>query len=142
MNAEVCLGSVSNVQEAVKWLSYTYMFVRMKYNPLAYGLTYRTFETDPVLEQHREDLIRIAARLLDKTRMLRFDEASGALNPTDLGRTASHYYIKCNTIDLFNSKMKETMNDKVEKNSKLTTLLSFTNRNFRKGYLVYDVRMQ
>lgn len=68
------------------------MFVRMKYNPLAYGITYRTLEDDPVLEQHREGLVRIAARLLDKNRMLRFDEATGSLNPTDLGRTASHFY--------------------------------------------------
>lgn len=113
LNAEVCLGSVSNLPEAVKWLSYTYMFVRMKCNPLSYGLTYRNLEDDPMLEQHREDLVRIASRLLDKTRMMRFDEASGVLNPTDLGRTASHFYIKYDTIEMFNSKLKETMNDKV-----------------------------
>lgn len=113
LNAEVCLGSVSNVPEAVRWLSYTYMFVRMKCNPLAYGLTYRNLEDDPALEQHREDLVRIAARLLDKTRMMRFDEASGILNPTDLGRTASHFYIKYGTIEMFNGKLKDAMSDKV-----------------------------
>lgn len=29
------------MEEAVKWLSYTYMFVRMKRNPLVYGITYK-----------------------------------------------------------------------------------------------------
>lgn len=112
LNAEVCLGSVSNIQEAVKWLSYTYLYVRMKFNPLAYGLTFKNLEQDPTLELHREELIRTASRLLDKTRMVRFDEASGSLNPTDLGRTASHFYVKHDTIEMFNAKMKETMNDK------------------------------
>lgn len=112
LNAEVCLGSVTSVREAVKWLSYTYLYVRMKFNPLAYGITYKMLENDPSLELHREDLIRSAARLLDKAHMLRFDEITGSLNPTDLGRTASHFYIKYDTIETFNLKLKETMNDK------------------------------
>ena len=44
--------------------------------------------------------------------MLRFDEATGHLNPTDLGRTASHYYITYDTIEITNTKLKETMSDK------------------------------
>ena len=31
---------MTNVEEAVQWLSYTYLFVRMRLNPLAYGLDY------------------------------------------------------------------------------------------------------
>ena len=112
LNAEVCLGSVTNVQEAIKWLTYTYLHVRMKSNPLAYGVTYRTLEKDPGLDLHREDLIKIAARQLDKAHMLRFDEITGHLNATDLGRTASHYYIKYDTIEITNFRLKEIMNDK------------------------------
>jgi activating signal cointegrator complex subunit 3 len=112
LNAEVCLGSVTNVQEGAKWLSYTYLYVRMKFNPLAYGLTYKSFENDPTLQQHREDLIRIAARLLDKAHMVRFDELTGNLNATDLGRTASHYYIKYDTVEMVNTVLKDTMTDK------------------------------
>jgi replicative superfamily II helicase len=37
MNAEIALGTVSNVQEGVTWLGYTYLFVRMKKNPMFYG---------------------------------------------------------------------------------------------------------
>jgi activating signal cointegrator complex subunit 3 len=112
LNAEVCLGSVTNVKEGAKWLSYTYLYVRMKYNPLNYGITYKMLDVDPGLEIHREDLIRIAARSLDKARMLRFDEANGTLHATDLGRTASHYYIKSDTIEIMNIKLLEEMNDK------------------------------
>jgi activating signal cointegrator complex subunit 3 len=112
LNAEVCLGSVTNVNEGSKWLGYTYLHVRMKFNPLAYGLTYKSLENDPSLELHRQDLIRVAARLLDKARMMRFDEATGSFHTTDLGRTASHYYIKYDTVEVTNEKLKEIMNDK------------------------------
>jgi replicative superfamily II helicase len=40
LNAEIVLGSVSNVKEAVAWLTYTYMAVRMRQNPLVYGITF------------------------------------------------------------------------------------------------------
>lgn len=112
LNAEVCLGSVTNVAEGSKWLSYTYLHVRMKLNPLAYGVTYKMIDNDPSLEMHRQDLIKIAARSLDKAHMLRFDEATGSFHPTDLGRTASHYYIKYDTIEMTNIKLKEVMSDK------------------------------
>lgn len=35
---QVTLGTISNVDEAVRWLSYTYLFVRMRSNPLHYGI--------------------------------------------------------------------------------------------------------
>ncbi|GMQ10901.1 hypothetical protein CsSME_00053719 [Camellia sinensis var. sinensis] len=38
LNAEVVLGTVTNVKEACAWLGYTYLFIRMKMNPLAYGI--------------------------------------------------------------------------------------------------------
>jgi len=61
---------VTSVAEACKWLTYTYLHVRMKSNPLAYGLTYKTLENDPGLELHRTELIKIAARQLDKAHMV------------------------------------------------------------------------
>ena len=38
LNAEISLGTVTNVEEAVQWLSYTYLYVRMRKNPLVYAL--------------------------------------------------------------------------------------------------------
>jgi antiviral helicase SLH1 len=37
LNAEIALGTVANVRDGVQWLGYTYMFVRMRKNPLIYG---------------------------------------------------------------------------------------------------------
>jgi len=37
LNAEISLGTVSNIRDAVQWLGYTYLFVRMRVNPFVYG---------------------------------------------------------------------------------------------------------
>ncbi|CAF93355.1 unnamed protein product, partial [Tetraodon nigroviridis] len=105
LNAEVALGSVTNVEEAVKWLSYTYLYVRMRANPLAYGINHRVYQMDPALELYRKELVVETARKLDKARMIRFQERTGYLASTDLGRTASHFYIRYNTMETFNENL-------------------------------------
>uniref|UniRef100_A0A8C0GE26 Activating signal cointegrator 1 complex subunit 3 n=1 Tax=Chelonoidis abingdonii TaxID=106734 RepID=A0A8C0GE26_CHEAB len=102
LNAEVALGTVTNVEEAVKWISYTYLYVRMRANPLVYGISHKAYQMDPGLEKHREQLVIEVGRKLDKARMIRFEERTGFFSSTDLGRIASHYYIKYNTIETFN----------------------------------------
>ncbi|KAJ0172310.1 hypothetical protein K1T71_012283 [Dendrolimus kikuchii] len=109
LNAEVALGTVTNIDEAVEWLSYTYLFVRMRINPQVYGLTYSDVQDEPMLETKRRELITAAAMQLDKTHMIRYNERTGDLNITDLGRTASHYYITCETMDVFNSMVRKSM---------------------------------
>ena len=37
LNAEISLGTVSSITEGVQWIGYTYLFVRMRKNPLVYG---------------------------------------------------------------------------------------------------------
>uniref|UniRef100_A0A8C6KKY3 Activating signal cointegrator 1 complex subunit 3 n=1 Tax=Nothobranchius furzeri TaxID=105023 RepID=A0A8C6KKY3_NOTFU len=102
LNAEIALGTVTNVEEAVRWLSYTYLYVRMRANPLVYGINHRALQTDPGLELYRKELVVESARKLDKARMIRFEERTGYFASTDLGRTASHFYIRYNTMETFN----------------------------------------
>ncbi|KAG8227038.1 hypothetical protein J437_LFUL013825 [Ladona fulva] len=111
LNAEIALGTISNIDEAVEWLSYTYLSVRMKMNPQVYGINYNDVMEDPSLEKKCREFIQIAARSLDKANMIRFNERTGDLNITDLGRTASHYYIKYDTVEIFNELMKPIMAD-------------------------------
>ena len=91
LNAEITLGTISNIDEAIEWLSYTYLFVRMRINPQVYGINYADVQEDPMLEMKRRELIISAAKNLDKAKMVRYNERTGDLNVTDLGRTASHY---------------------------------------------------
>lgn len=102
LNAEIALGTVTNVEEAVKWLSYTYLYVRMRANPLAYGINHKAYQMDPSLELYRKELVVESGRKLDKAKMIRFEERTGYYASTDMGRTASHFYIRYNTIETFN----------------------------------------
>ncbi|KAH8347048.1 hypothetical protein KR059_004486 [Drosophila kikkawai] len=111
LNAEIGLGTISNVEEAIEWLSYTYLFVRMRINPHVYGIEYAELQKDPTLEARRRALIMNASMSLDKARMMRFNQRTMDMNITDLGRTASHFYIKYDTVETFNELMKPFMNE-------------------------------
>ena len=43
--------------------------------------------------------------------MIRFDERTGYLFPTDLGRTSSQFYIKYDTIEIFNELLQPVKNE-------------------------------
>ncbi|KAF7411272.1 hypothetical protein HZH66_000168 [Vespula vulgaris] len=111
LNAEIALGTISNVEEAVEWLSYTYLFVRMKLNCLQYGISYPTIADDPNLEKKRKELIDAAAKALDKAKMIRYNIQTGDVNTTDLGRIASHYYLKYDTVEIFNELSENVMTE-------------------------------
>ena len=109
LNAEVAAGTVTSVKEAVVWLSYTYLYVRMRKNPMVYGISYDEIGADHTLLKKRTELIESAARHLDDCRMLRYDARSGNLAVTDLGRVASHFYLLSDTIAHFNENLKDHM---------------------------------
>ena len=111
LNAEVVLGTVQDSRDAVNWLGYTYLYVRMLRNPNLYGVGVDALEDDPTLEMRRADLIHTAATQLDKAGLCRYDRRSGHMQATDLGRIASHYYISHGTVKAFNEHLKPTMGD-------------------------------
>ncbi|XP_021733961.1 DExH-box ATP-dependent RNA helicase DExH14-like isoform X1 [Chenopodium quinoa] len=111
LNAEVALGTVTNVKEACAWLGYTYLFIRMKMNPLAYGIGWDEIVVDPSLGLKQRSFITDAARALDKAKMMRFDEKSGNFYCTELGRIASHFYIHYSSVETYNEMLKRHMSD-------------------------------
>lgn len=102
LNAEISLGTVMSVDEGIRWLGYTYLFVRMRKNPFGYGLDWKDLQADPQLIQKRESMIVEAARRLHSLQMIVFDERSTAFISKDLGRIASEFYLLNDTIELFN----------------------------------------
>lgn len=66
----------------MEWLSYTYLFVRMRLNPQVYGINYQDVIEDPNLERKRKELIDTAAKALDKARMIRYNARIGDLSVT------------------------------------------------------------
>ncbi|GAB4846226.1 activating signal cointegrator 1 complex subunit [Ancistrocladus abbreviatus] len=111
LNAEVALGTVTNVKEACAWLGYTYLFIRMKLNPLAYGIGWDEVVADPSLSLKQRAFVTDAARALDKAKMMRFDEKSGNFYCTELGRIASHFYIQYSSVETYNEMLRRHMSD-------------------------------
>ena len=109
LNAEVCLGSIKNIDEAAHWLSYTYMHVRMLQNPDLYSV--ENLKDDPTALQRRVDLAHSAALLLDKNQLIKYDRRSGVLQSTDLGRVSSHFYVSHGSIATYNDYLKPTLSD-------------------------------
>jgi antiviral helicase SLH1 len=106
LNAEVALGTVTSVQEAVQWLGYSYLFVRMKRNPLTYGIDWAEFRDDPQLVQRRRKLIIDAARILQQSQMIIFNETTEEFRAKDVGRIASQFYVLQTSIEIFNTMMR------------------------------------
>ncbi|KAJ3224615.1 DEIH-box ATPase [Clydaea vesicula] len=109
LNAEIVLGSIRNRDEAVQWLGYTYLYVRMRKNPALYGISVSERNEDPHLKQKRVDLIHAAALILDKCHMIKYDRKTGKFQGTELGRIASHYYISHKSMATYNMHLKPTM---------------------------------
>ena len=96
LNAEIVSGGVQNVKDAVDWLGYTYLYVRSLKSPQTYSVD--RMGDDQYLTGHRANLIHTAALKLDKCGLIRYERSSGAFQPTELGRIASHYYITSDTV--------------------------------------------
>ena len=129
LNAEISLGTVSSINDAVQWLGYTYLFVRIKKNPMAYGVTFLIIHSfqyliqscsgvpwgdiadDPGLGAKRSQLAVNAVNRLITARMVNWNKSTGALQTTDLGRIAAKYYIRLASIEIFNQKFRPRMSE-------------------------------
>ncbi|KAJ5767604.1 hypothetical protein N7533_000187 [Penicillium manginii] len=106
LNAEISLGTVTSVPEAVQWLGYSYLFVRMKREPRNYGIEFAELRDDPMLVQRRRQLIIQAAQTLQKSQMIIFNEKTEDLKAKDVGRIASQYYVLQSSVEIFNTMMR------------------------------------
>ncbi|KAK3686849.1 putative steryl acetyl hydrolase mug81 [Vermiconidia calcicola] len=106
LNAEISLGTVTSVPEAITWLGYSYLFVRMRRNPIAYGIEWAEIRDDPNLVQRRRELVVKAARVLQQSQMIIFNETTEELRAKDVGRIASQFYVLQTSIEIFNTMMR------------------------------------
>ncbi|KAF7305029.1 putative ATP dependent RNA helicase [Mycena kentingensis (nom. inval.)] len=109
LNAEIVLGTIRNRDEAVQWLGYTYLYVRMLKSPGLYGVGVDYQDDDVGLIQKRADIIHSAAVLLEKCQLLKYERSSGRFQSTELGRIASHYYVTYNSMMTYNQHLRPTM---------------------------------
>ncbi|XP_037076641.1 LOW QUALITY PROTEIN: putative U5 small nuclear ribonucleoprotein 200 kDa helicase, partial [Pollicipes pollicipes] len=111
LNAEIVLGTVKNVRDAVNWLGYTYLYVRMLRSPALYGVQHDSVESDQLMEGRRADLVHTAALALDKSGLVKYERKTGQLQVTELGRIASHYYLTHQTVQTYNQLLKPSLSE-------------------------------
>ncbi|XP_017773161.1 PREDICTED: putative U5 small nuclear ribonucleoprotein 200 kDa helicase [Nicrophorus vespilloides] len=111
LNAEIILGTVQNVKDAVNWLAYTYLYVRMLRQPTLYGISHDQLKSDSLLEQHCGDIIHTAALILDRSGLIKYDRKTGLFQVTEIGRIASHYYCTHETMATYNQLLKPMLSE-------------------------------
>ncbi|PBJ73680.1 ATP-dependent RNA helicase [Trypanosoma cruzi cruzi] len=127
LNAEIHAGTISSIVEGSRWLEYTYMWQRLRVNPLLYGLKIADVRRDPKLKTVRYELVSKVAEELANAGMIRYNPQTGAVDTTELGRIASHYYISHESIATFNQKMRrpdETWIDSLDIGSAMNVIAS------------------
>ncbi|KAM0836389.1 hypothetical protein ACQ4PT_062371 [Festuca glaucescens] len=99
MNAEVVVGVVENKQDAVDYLTWTFMYRRLNKNPNYYnlqGVSHRH------LSDHLSELIETVLNDLESSKCVSVEEDM-YLKPLNLGLIAAYYYISYTTIERFSS---------------------------------------
>lgn len=101
------MGSVNSVKQGVEWLGYTYLYIRMLKAPILYGITEAEYKQDKYLVKRRLDLIHTALNQLDRLGLCKYDRKTGLIQSTQMGRIASYYYIKHQSINIYTQHMKQ-----------------------------------
>ena len=108
LNAEVVAGSIRTIGEAVDWLGYTYLYVRMLKSPRLYRVG-ADYGDDRALVQKRLDLAHSALTILDKNNLVKYNVDSGRIQPAELGRIASHFYITHSSMTTYSQLLRPFM---------------------------------
>ncbi|KAF7457989.1 activating signal cointegrator 1 complex subunit 3 [Cryptosporidium felis] len=101
LNSEISRGSILNLNDAKRWLQYTFLVTRAKKDPLKYGLTWEELTEDPNLSQfcylHAEKCLE----LLYQSKLIRYNKIKEEVSSTHYGKLVSNYYINFNTANIF-----------------------------------------
>lgn len=79
-------------QDAVNWLGYTYLYVRMLRNPTLYGVSHDDRSSDPLLERRRLDLVHTASSVLDKNNLIKYDKRTGSFQVCTFYRLVAIFF--------------------------------------------------
>ncbi|CAN1127789.1 DExH-box ATP-dependent RNA helicase DExH12 [Linum perenne] len=100
-NAEIVAGVIENKQDAVDYLTWTFMYRRLTQNPNYYnlqGVSHRH------LSDHLSELVENTLSDLEASKCISIEDDMD-LSPLNLGMIASYYYISYTTIERFSSSL-------------------------------------
>jgi ATP-dependent DNA helicase HFM1/MER3 len=93
LNAEVVLGTIRDLASARKWLSGTFLNVRMKQNPTYYQL--EGVRSAQSVDEQLDDICLRDLALLQESSLIQGDEC---FRSSDFGESMARYYVKYDTM--------------------------------------------
>lgn len=96
LNAEIGLGTITNASSAKKWLSGTFLYVRLKENPERYKI-----DGDPTGRSLDERLENICAKGLASLEAHDLVNKIPKLHCTEFGDAMARYYLQFDTMKIF-----------------------------------------
>ncbi|WVZ06904.1 hypothetical protein V8G54_020250 [Vigna mungo] len=94
--AEIVQLTVSDITKAIEWLKFSYLYVRMKTNPMNYAI--KKGISGDSLEKHVQDICVHKVKELSQCQMVWVDEDGFLLRPLDPGRLMTKYYLRFDTM--------------------------------------------
>ncbi|MGH0145365.1 UNVERIFIED_CONTAM: hypothetical protein FKN15_032147 [Acipenser sinensis] len=96
-NAEIVTKTVENKQDAVDYLTWTFLYRRMTQNPNYYNLQGMSHRH---LSDHLSELVEHTLNDLEQSKCISIEDEMDVA-PLNLGMIAAYYYINYTTIELF-----------------------------------------
>ncbi|KAJ2339614.1 activating signal cointegrator 1 complex subunit 3 [Coemansia sp. RSA 2673] len=119
INAEIASGTVKSAQDAVDYLSWTYLYRRLRQNPTYYGVEE---PTESGVNKYLSKLILGCFTELEKALCITVDHdyerGCVVVAPTPLGKIASQYYLSHKTMSTFATRL-----DSIDRNNLFCDLL-------------------
>lgn len=93
LNAEISLGTISDIRSAIKWLAGTFLFVRLRRNPTHYKLKENADHRDE--DEMLQQICGRDIKLLQETELV---VNHSPLKSTPFGDAMAKYYVKFETM--------------------------------------------
>jgi pre-mRNA-splicing helicase BRR2 len=98
LSAEVVSGTIESIQDAIDWITWTLMYRRISKNPNYYEIAGKTGQH---INDFLSELIEDTVADLAEAGCITVKENEMDVEPANIGRIASFYYIKYQTIEIF-----------------------------------------
>lgn len=103
LNAEVVTKTVSSMQDAIDYLTWSFLYRRLPQNPTYYGLR---GTSNVFLSEYLSEMIETVIGDLEESKCCSMSE-EGDISPLNLGMIAAYYYVQYRTIELIASSVTE-----------------------------------
>ena len=104
-NSEIAARTITSKQDAVEWVTWSFMYRRLTANPSYYNMTGR----DVVhVSEHLSELVENTITDLANTKCIEVAEDDMTVSPLNLGQICAYYAVKHSTIEMFAASLTST----------------------------------